>query len=857
LTTFSDTTKRDWGLVIAGILALCLFFWLYSEYHPLKVADSSLGESVAAQLAVQQLQNYGYRSEVTPVTNYRVQRALLDSLQNQVDLFEFYGQESNRKLYPVFYWESIFNIEPISEDGFNIGDQQVRTIGIELDEKGDLLALRNDFGLLPSPSLNREALAFALDSIPITEGVIDSSIYQKLIFSLNESDLELRRGDEIDLSQRNYFGNTVAEKIAQYHLKNTAWQDTDFEITGTEKITLQAIDVAKITFRSGHDLMRQYTLLELTVLPTGGITSLEYSFSEDENGGLNLSEIKSNIRNGLVLLAIFWILILLFIRFRMRLIDMKAAILFAVLAGFIFPFMTLMEVLYQYLSSFGELNISFILTLFLIVGVVAAFTSVIFFLVTSIADSVTRENWSQKLRTIDLIRTGYFITRPVGLTFVRGISYSFILVAIWAMLFSVLPDSYISVESSFFGNERYLPNVVMLLSNLVWFFIISQVIFLIFLGQLRNFTESAVIAVFVTGFIFALMNPLGLNIGPLSNELIIVGTIGIIAGAIYVLEDYLTIFITLFFTAGTLYSASGWLIEQSPDSSLFYTHSVVVIGAMAFGAYSIWRGKSIQELPTFVPEYIEELAQEERIKQELQIARKVQQSFLPESTPDFPGLEIAAICKPAHETGGDYYDFIELDGDRLAVAIGDVSGKGIQAAFYMTFTKGVLHAICEEFKSTIEVLVKTNNLFRRNAKRGTFVSLIFGVVDLKSNNFRFSRAGHNPLLYFNSSEKKLHAYTPQGIGLGMAGGDLFLKNISEQTIEFQKDDFLIMFTDGVVEATNSVDSFYGDERLHKIIMRNYELSAEGLLDKIIKDLNEFGKNSNQHDDMTMLIIKKR
>ena len=843
--------------MIAGILALSLFLWLYSEYHPLKVADSSLGESVAGQMSVQQLQNFGYRSEVPPVTTYKVQRSLLDSLQNQVDLFEFYENESYRNLYPVFYWESIFNIEPISEDGLNIGDQQVRTISIELDERGDLLAVRNDFGLLPSPSLNREALAFALDSIPITVGIIDTSIYQKLIFSFNEADLELRRENEIDLSQRNYFGNDVAEKMARYHLQNTAWKNTEFEIIGTEKITLQAIDVAKITFQSKSELIRQYTQLEVSVLPTGEITSIQYLFLDDKNGGVNLSEIKSNIRNGLILLAIFWILILLFIRFRMRLIDMKAAILFAVLAGFIFPFMTVMEVLYQHLYSFGELNLSFILTLFLIVGVVAALTSVLFFLVTSIADSVTRENWPQKLRSIDLIRTGYFITRPVGLTFIRGMSYSFILVAIWAMLISVLPDSYISVDSTFYGNERYLPNVVMLLSNLAWYFIISQVIFLILLGQLHNITESAIVPVFVTGVIFALMNPLALNVGPLSNELIIVGTMGIIAGAIYVLEDYLTTFISLFFTAGTLHSASGWLIEQSPDSSIFYTHALVVIGAFIFGAYSIWRGKSLQELPAFVPEYIEELAQEERIKQELQIARKVQHSFLPESTPDFPGLEIAAICKPAHETGGDYYDFIELDGDRLAIAIGDVSGKGIQAAFYMTFIKGVLHAICEEFKSTIEVLVKTNNLFRKNAKRGTFVSLIFGVVDLKSNIFRFSRAGHNPLLYFNSKNKKLHAYTPQGIGLGMAAGDVFLKNISEQSIDFRKDDFLIMFTDGVVEATNNVDSFYGDERLHKIIIRNNELSAEGLLGKILKDLNEFGENSNQHDDMTMLIIKKR
>ena len=857
MTTFSDTTKRDWGLVIAGVLALSLFFWLYSEFHPLSMADSGLGETMAAEQSNQKLLSMGYSSDLQPFTRYRVNQALLDSLQHQTDFNEFYAAEMNRSLYPVFYWESRFHIEPLPQDMINIGGRQARTIQVHLDEKGELLGMYNEFNLLPQPSVDIEALSFALDTVPIIEAPIDTTIYERLVFTFVENELQNDFNNGVNLSERIYLGRNIAEKMARYHVIHSSWPADEFVITGSEKVTIDNIDAARITFTKSDTPVRQYAELAVTVLPTGTLTSFEYSFREDEKGSINMSELKSNVRNGLILLAVFWVLIMVFIRFRMRLIDMRAAILFAVLAGFIFPFMTVMEILFQYLNSFGELNISFILTLFLVVGVVAAFTSVLFFLVTSIADSITRQHWSDKLRTVDLIRTGYFITRPVGLTFIRGISYSFIIVAVWALLLFILPGGFISLESTFFGDERYLPNIVMVLNNLVWYFIISQAIFLIFLGQLRNISKSATVSILVCVVIFALVNPFAINMGPLGNEFIILGSVGLIAGLIYVIEDYLTVFITLFFTAGTLYSASGWLMDPSPDSAIFYTHILIIFAGFTFGAYSIWKGKSLQELPSFVPEYIEDLAQEERIKQELQIARTVQQSFLPESTPNFPGLDIAAICKPAHETGGDYYDFIELDGDRLAVAIGDVSGKGIQAAFYMTFTKGVLHAICEEFKSTIEVLTKTNNLFRRNAKRGTFVSLIFGVVDLKTNIFKFSRAGHNPLLYFNSKEEKLHEYRPQGIGLGMANGDVFSKNISEQSIEFQKNDLLIMFTDGVVEATNNMDSFYGDERLHKIIIRNNALSAEALLEKILKDLNDFGENSNQHDDMTMLIIKKR
>ncbi|MDZ7695106.1 MAG: PP2C family serine/threonine-protein phosphatase [Balneolaceae bacterium] len=128
---------------------------------------------------------------------------------------------------------------------------------------------------------------------------------------------------------------------------------------------------------------------------------------------------------------------------------------------------------------------------------------------------------------------------------------------------------------------------------------------------------------------------------------------------------------------------------------------------------------------------------------------------------------MAAICKPAYETGGDYYDFIQLDDHRIAVAIGDVSGKGIQAAFYMTFTKGILHTLCRETESPAEVLKKANRLFYENARRGTFISLIYGIVDLRKKTFRFARAGHNPILHYAAQSQTMDLLQPSGIGLGL------------------------------------------------------------------------------------------
>ena len=125
-----------------------------------------------------------------------------------------------------------------------------------------------------------------------------------------------------------------------------------------------------------------------------------------------------------------------------------------------------------------------------------------------------------------------------------------------------------------------------------------------------------------------------------------------------------------------------------------------------------------------MPSYIQELAQEERMKGELEIAYEVQASFLPRRMPMVEGLDLAAMCLPALEIGGDYYDFVELEKGRLAVVIGDVSGKGIQAAFYMTLVKGFFQTLCRMIDSPAELLRRLNVLFCENVPRGTFISMI-------------------------------------------------------------------------------------------------------------------------------------
>lgn len=848
-------------MVAAGVIALLLFFWLYSGFHPLPAADNSLGSSGAQEQAAKVAMELGYESELVPVTKFQTNTELLDSLQKQTSFKDFYADSVNRSLFPAFYWNTNFKMEDNSdtEEGFNLDIGDAVTVTIELSESGELIALRNNENILPTPVLRPDVLNHGIqgDSLNVYSLSNDSLFTRSLEFRFNGQSEQATSRRRLQRNQVNYLDIPAAERMAQFYLQKSAWGGQDFRIVSTERVPVNDMEGAIVRFERSIPDVRQFVQVDVKILPSGGLLSMEYRHPNPTDTGNLFSTIKVGIRAIVLLIGAFWIIVLLFIRFRLRLIDIKAATLLAVLAGLIVPFVVTLWMVYDHLYSFGTLNIEFVILQLIIIGFTAAIATLGFFAVTAIADSITRQYWIEKLRTIDVLRVGYFNNVPVGLTLTRGISFGFLLSLVWCLILYLIPGSYITLEPNFEADTAFLPYLSELLGNFIFYLLTAEVIFLVFVGQLRSTFKSMFAAVLVPSLLFIIVYPFPFDVGAFTTELVTAGVIGLLLGIIYYREDFLTTFITLFVFVSLLSTANGWLIENSPDASVFYSLLFLIIVGFVSGGYSIYRGSSVRDLPKFVPDYIQELAQEDRIRQELKIARKVQQSFLPLKTPSIEGFEIAAICKPAYETGGDYYDFISLNDDRLGVTIGDVSGKGIQAAFYMTFTKGVLHALCTDFKSTIDILAKANSMFRKNANRGTFISLIFGILDTKENRFRFSRAGHNPVLYFNHSENTLREFQPEGIAIGMANEDVFIKNISEENIELQKDDILILFTDGVVESISKTNKLYGDQRLHDLVKKNYMLSAEELLNVVEEDLENFGEKSTQHDDLTMIVIKKK
>lgn len=852
-----DRAKQDMLLVMAGILAAALFFWLFSFSHPLRVADAGLGNDVAAQISDQQLNALGYPVLEESYSSYRINSEMLNAIQKQNELDQYKNDIHLREKYPIFYWRVNHGVNPEEwMHSMSESDRSFYELSAMLSENGELIALENPNYLFPSRLIEPAVMQQIFPGIDgfLSELSPGAELFNKFRFRFNDNQ---EPDNGYNHERVNYLSEYDARVIAEYYLQVSGWAFADFEFDYAELFSVNRVEAARVKFIKIIPELNRELRLHAEVLPTGTLLSMQF---EDPRVASDL-DFQIGIMGGVIavftLFFVLWIIVLLYIRIRLRLIDTRLAVLTAVLAGFAFPMLFLLSWLHDIFNSFTVFEFADFMWQIFGLGVFAALASIAYFALTAVGDSITREHWAEKLRTADLVRIGHIFNRPVGLALIRSACYAFIIAAAWVVIYYLLPGSFLSVSDGFQSDSTLVPFISTMLLFFFVYLALTQATFLILMGKFSSYTRHPFFIGLASGVLFMIFQPLTFGAGPLSTEMILAGYIGFSAGWIYAKHDYLTTFLTLFLIAVYFVASTGWVMSYSPDVSIFYASVLLLLAFIAMGAFGIFKGKPIHELPKYVPEYITEMAQDERMKQEIQIAKKVQESFLPDKTPQLDGYEISAVCTPAYETGGDYYDFIEFGDGRLALTIGDVSGKGIQAAFYMTFTKGVLHALCMDHHSSIEILTKINTLFRNNARAGTFISLIFGILDPKEHKFRFSRAGHNPVLHYCAKTRELNSYRPDGIGLGITSEELFRKNICESELQMESGDILVLFTDGVVEATNRQDEFYGDKRLQSKIKGSVNLSAEQILTRLIEDLRTFGDGTSLHDDMTMLIIKKK
>ncbi|MDQ3256648.1 MAG: SpoIIE family protein phosphatase, partial [Acidobacteriota bacterium] len=248
---------------------------------------------------------------------------------------------------------------------------------------------------------------------------------------------------------------------------------------------------------------------------------------------------------------------------------------------------------------------------------------------------------------------------------------------------------------------------------------------------------------------------------------------------------------------------------------------------------------------------IEEHLEREHLDRELQLAREIQQRFLPTAPPAVPGYELQGISFPSYEIGGDYYDFIKCSDGRMIIALGDVSGKGTAAALLMSSLHAAVHAqvaSCQPLSTTITAV---NRYLAENTPANRFVTLFYAELDPPAGTLSFVNAGHNPPLIVHAAGT-VETLAPGGIPLGILSETEF----REGRARLEPGDALVVYSDGVTETQNPQGVEFGETRLKEVAVRNLDASAAGIRDRIEAALTNFAQGTPPVDDITMVIVKR-
>jgi len=253
--------------------------------------------------------------------------------------------------------------------------------------------------------------------------------------------------------------------------------------------------------------------------------------------------------------------------------------------------------------------------------------------------------------------------------------------------------------------------------------------------------------------------------------------------------------------------------------------------------------------------HIEELkrttAEKERLVREIEIARGIQQSFLPDSVPIILGIDIAAVTVPARMVSGDFYDFIPVEKDKWGVVIADVSGKGVPAALFMALSRTLMRASATVAFSPSEAVNHVNTLMLQDSKASMFVTLFYAVIDAQPKTFRYANAGHNPPIFIKGSTNNIIFLKAQSAPLGVVS-DI---QVTTEEIRLKKDDIIVLYTDGVTEAVNDNEERFEMERFQQVLLESRNLTASQIINSIEKKVASFVGTQPQFDDITLMVIK--
>ncbi len=252
-----------------------------------------------------------------------------------------------------------------------------------------------------------------------------------------------------------------------------------------------------------------------------------------------------------------------------------------------------------------------------------------------------------------------------------------------------------------------------------------------------------------------------------------------------------------------------------------------------------------------------ELKQQERMKNELQIARRIQLGSLPKGIPNIAGLDIFVHSEPATEVGGDFYDFLQFNKKQLMIIVGDVSGKGTSAALYVSKIQGIMRSIYSYHPSPREFFVRLNSLMCSDLEKSFFITQVGGKFDLRAKKLTLVRAGHEPPIHYDARKNITQVLECPGMGMGLGSTQEFAEQTRAKTIPLKRGDIFVFYTDGVTEAKNHNGEEFGTDRLQQVIKNAAAEPAGRIGLAIIEAVEQHASASARFDDLTVCVAKIR
>jgi serine phosphatase RsbU (regulator of sigma subunit) len=284
------------------------------------------------------------------------------------------------------------------------------------------------------------------------------------------------------------------------------------------------------------------------------------------------------------------------------------------------------------------------------------------------------------------------------------------------------------------------------------------------------------------------------------------------------------------------------LVEESHVSARFHQRRLELFTGIAQQAALAIQNDRLQR----------EMDERERLERELQLAREIQETFMPSQLPFLPGWELSVTWRAARQVAGDFYDFFELPGRRLGLVIADVADKGIPAALFMALTRALVRAAALEDVSPAVVLARVNDLLVSDAQQGMFVTAVYAVLSLETGQLVYANAGHHLPLLLRSHTGDLERLEGAGIALGVIEGI----EQAERDITLEPGDYLILYTDGITEAFSPEGEIYSEERLWATIQTTCSDGAQAMMKAIDDSVIAFVGDSPPSDDVTLMVVRR-